>query len=178
MKEKIVDLGCGANKYPGSIGIDRLKLKGVDIVRDVESSPLPLKDNSFDKVVAYNFLEHLEDTSRVFKEVYRILKVGGIFHFEVPHYSSVDMFTDPTHKSFFSYRSVEYYVKGHKLNEFKYFPDIRFEIINREILFWGSKRFIDLPQQIIFNKIPRFYERKLAWVFPAHQLSFTLRKVL
>ena len=50
MKEKILDLGCGANKYPGSIGIDRLKLPGVDIVHDLNVFPYPFKNNSFEKV--------------------------------------------------------------------------------------------------------------------------------
>jgi SAM-dependent methyltransferase len=49
---------------------------------DLTSCPLP--DNEFDIVVALNVLEHIEDHQKALSEIYRILKPGGIFIFEVP----------------------------------------------------------------------------------------------
>lgn len=177
-KLKKLDLGCGNNKQPGCIGIDRLNLKGVNIVHDLDKYPYPIKDNTFDQVVAYNCLEHINDNISLFSEVYRILKPGGTFHFEVPHFSSCDMYTDLTHKTFFSYRSIDYFIDdGNMLNSFNYCPDVKFRLLGRKITFWGAKRFIDYPQELLFNKIPLFYERKLSWVFPAHQIVFTLKSL-
>lgn len=176
-KKKILDLGCGANKHPGSIGIDILDLPGVDVVHNLEDYPLPFKNSSFDKILAHNSIEHLSDTIKLFREVYRILRVGGIFHFEVPHFTACDMYKDPTHKSFYAYDTVGYFSPGDPLYQFSYAPDIKFEIISRRMLFWGTKRVFDKPQEFIFNKIPKLYERKLCWIFPAYQLVVDLKKI-
>ena len=39
-----LDIGCGANKAPGFVGMDMRALPGVDIVHDVEQYPWPLPD--------------------------------------------------------------------------------------------------------------------------------------
>jgi len=177
-KSKILDIGSGESKLRGSIGLDILPLKGVDVVHDLEKFPYPFADNSFEKVVAFNCLEHISDSLNLVKEVHRILKPNGVFHFEVPHFSSCDMYTDLTHKTFFSFRSMDYFVNNDNyLNNFKYLPEVNYKIIDRKITFWGSKRFLDKPQEYLFNKIPLFYERKLAWIFPAHQLVFNLKAI-
>ena len=38
---------------------------------------LPFKDNSFDRVVSLDYLEHLEDDSGCLREIHRVLKPGG-----------------------------------------------------------------------------------------------------
>jgi predicted SAM-dependent methyltransferase len=60
---KILDVGCGNNKYKGNkgdivIGIDKVKLKGVDVVHDIEKTPWPFKTNEFDCVICSHVLEH------------------------------------------------------------------------------------------------------------------------
>ena len=42
-------------------------------------------DGSFDAVLIYHVLEHLEDVRGFLKEVYRVLKSGGLFIVEVPN---------------------------------------------------------------------------------------------
>jgi hypothetical protein len=37
-----LDVGCGRHKLPNSIGIDMLKLDGVDVVHDLNSSGWPI----------------------------------------------------------------------------------------------------------------------------------------
>ncbi|MDR1521196.1 MAG: class I SAM-dependent methyltransferase [Planctomycetota bacterium] len=49
---------------------------------DLADCPLP--DRSFDLVVALNVLEHIADHGKAAAEIYRILKPGGVFVFEVP----------------------------------------------------------------------------------------------
>jgi len=45
-------------------------------------------------------------------EVWRILKPGGRFHGAVPYALSMWAVTDPTHKSFFTDRTFDYFVDG------------------------------------------------------------------
>lgn len=55
-----LDIGCGANKMPGFVGIDFLPLKDVDIVHDVLSFPWPLPNESVSVAVASHLVEHLQ----------------------------------------------------------------------------------------------------------------------
>lgn len=56
----------------------------VDIV-DLDNEKLPYEDNSFDIITCTEVLEHLENHRAVLKEVYRILKPGGIATFSTPN---------------------------------------------------------------------------------------------
>jgi ubiquinone/menaquinone biosynthesis C-methylase UbiE len=49
---------------------------------------LPFEDKSFDIVYSANVLEHAQDPQRVLLEAVRVLKPGGILHFEMPNYLS------------------------------------------------------------------------------------------
>ncbi len=96
-----IDLGCGANKQPGFLGIDNRKLPGVDIVHDVETFPWPLPDECAFLVMASHLVEHIEPHGGVFlrfmDEVWRILKPGGQFMMAFPYAGSPGYWQDPTH---------------------------------------------------------------------------------
>lgn len=57
-----LDIGCGASKTPGFIGIDFLDLPGVDIVHDLQKTPWPLEDNSVIRAIASHVVEHIDPT--------------------------------------------------------------------------------------------------------------------
>ncbi len=117
-KEKllVLDLGCGENKSTiqglqanGLLkegddalisGVDKYKVKGVDIIHDLTKFPYPFKDNSVDIIFTSHFIEHLDGFERIkfFNEIYRILKVGGIIRLVHPYYKSSRAIQDPTHK--------------------------------------------------------------------------------
>ncbi len=50
----ILDIGCGAHKQPGTIGVDRRRLPGVDVVCDFEHG-LPFRDSSVDGAYSIRF---------------------------------------------------------------------------------------------------------------------------
>ena len=50
LKNMKIDFGCGKNKKSGFIGVDILKLEGVDIVDDLSITPYPFKDNTADEI--------------------------------------------------------------------------------------------------------------------------------
>lgn len=58
-----LDIGCGANKQDGFVGMDVRELPGVDIVHNMEQFPFPLPDESCSMVVASHVLEHVNPAS-------------------------------------------------------------------------------------------------------------------
>lgn len=69
---KILDVGCGTAKIKGAIGIDRIKLDGVDIVHDLNKFPWLFKDKTFDEIYMNDIIEHLDDTIKVMEECCRL----------------------------------------------------------------------------------------------------------
>lgn len=96
-----LDIGCGANKNQGFVGIDMLPLKGVDIVHDLETFPWPLPDECVLTATASHVLEHIQPHKGVFisvmNEIWRVMKPYGQFAFVVPHGESPGFIQDPTH---------------------------------------------------------------------------------
>ncbi len=97
-ESKVLDLGAGAGiveqmNFRGIAG----KVCGVDFDPRVVSNPLldegrmanaeaiPYEDREFDVVFADNVLEHLEAPLTVFREVARVLALGGVFLFKTPN---------------------------------------------------------------------------------------------
>lgn len=103
---KILDLGCGMGsftievaKYVGGLiiigvdisdyALDKAKEKGIDVVKvDLESSPLPFRDNCFDLALAIEVVEHLETADNLLFEAHRVLKSGGLFIVSIPNLAS------------------------------------------------------------------------------------------
>lgn len=108
-----LDIGCGANKQPGFVGIDMLPLKGVDIVHDLEETPWPLPDECVMTAVASHVLEHINPHKGVFiavmDEIWRVLKPRGQFAFVVPHASSHGYQQDPTHCNMINETTCHYF---------------------------------------------------------------------
>lgn len=54
-----MDLGCGANKIPGFIGVDTRPLPNVDLVMDLEKFPWPIPSECASIVSCSHVLEHI-----------------------------------------------------------------------------------------------------------------------
>lgn len=94
-----LDIGCGPNKKEGFLGVDILKMKGVDKVFDVRRTPWPWKDSSVEEVHCSHFLEHLTATERCafMNELARVLIPEGKATIITPHWCSNRAYGDPTH---------------------------------------------------------------------------------
>jgi len=81
-----VDLGCGAMKQPGFVGVDNRPLPGVDIVHDLELFPWPLPDACASLVMTSHLLEHLDPhapDARIAPLINLLMKKGVITREEV-----------------------------------------------------------------------------------------------
>lgn len=94
-----LDLGCGSNKQPGFVGMDIRKVKGVDIVHDIQKFPWPIPDNSCFQVLFSHVWEHIEPKNRLklMDELWRIIRPNGQLLLSCPYYQSAGACQDPTH---------------------------------------------------------------------------------
>src|SRR3989338_7832392 len=176
MKEKILDLGCGNHKISGSVGIDFVKIPGVDIVHNLNKFPYPFRDNTFDVIYANQVLEHLEPSlDKILKELCRICKPEGVIKILVPHALSVGGFSDPTHKKFFTYFTFDYFGS----NEQSYYTKSRVKILKRELIYASGKKSSKLlkPLGQLINKFPEIYSHFFAFMFPASTIYFELKPI-
>ena len=58
-----LDIGCGASKQPGFVGMDVRAMPNVDIVHNIESFPWPLPNESVSLATASHVLEHINPGS-------------------------------------------------------------------------------------------------------------------
>ena len=151
---KILDISCGTAKIKGAIGIDRIKLSGVDIVHDLNKFPQPLKDETFDEIYMNDIIEHLNDTIKVMEECYRLLKSRGKLYIRVVYWNHKYAFSDPTHVRFFSEISFEfftgkrrsYYTNAQfKLEKFEYIYD------NKAKRLFRSKKLMNFLSYFLCN---------------------------
>jgi len=137
-KMKVLDLGCGKKKHSIKnaevIGLDKYRLEGVEMVHDLENTPLPFKDNEFDRVICQYILEHIENFFPLMAEIWRILKPNGIVEILVPYCMSVSAFASQDHKRFFSMSSFIYFIPNHPKN---YYTEskARYVIVKKEFRF-------------------------------------------
>jgi len=95
-KKSLLDLGCGTGFIIDLVHDQFDEIHGVDVTPAMlkqvnlhegkvslhlsQAEKTPFADQSFDMVTAYSFLDHLPDLEPVFKEIYRVLRPGGIFY--------------------------------------------------------------------------------------------------
>jgi len=109
--DRLLDLGCGEGRHViaayvegeiTSVGVDlclkdlqTAKERAADFVdaddchrafglANANALQLPFADNSFDKIICSEVLEHIPDYQAVLVEIERILKPGGLFCASVP----------------------------------------------------------------------------------------------
>lgn len=106
---KILNIGCGNRLIKGAVHHDRVGHRPeIDVVHDLNLRPWPWNDGEFDQVVALAVLEHLDiDLVASLDECHRILRPGGQMVIKLPLQSGANAYDDPTHRWFFTLRSLD-----------------------------------------------------------------------
>ena len=161
--KKTLDIGCGVNKVPNTVGMDIDPASHADIIHDLNVYPYPIAENSFDHVYATHIIEHLDDPKKFLQEIYRILKPGGRAFLATPHFSCYVAYAEPQHKLFYSY-----FMFTNMLS------DMKFKVIRQEITFYKTFRACGIKW--LANKFPRDYERFWTYMFPAENVTLLVEK--
>ena len=126
---RAIDLGSGTNPKNDFGAEEVWSLDIVDskntrhVVCDATHGPLPLDNDYFDIVTAYDFLEHVprvnlanNETTFPFvtlmNEIHRILKPGGHFYSYTPVFPKKSAFQDPTHVNIMTKDTLQMYFCG------------------------------------------------------------------
>ncbi len=167
-----LNLGCGRKRRDGMLNVDIAKGAAADLHFDLNNRPWPLPRNHFREMYAMDVLEHLDSVVHTLEEIHSVGAEGALVHLTVPHFSSANAFTDPTHRHFFGVASFDYFSTGHELD---FYSSARFRVESCRLFFYPS-----LLNKIVWrlaNRFPRQYERRWAWMFPAWFLEVRLRVV-
>ena len=150
-QDVVLDLGCGngqnahkASKFvkrvvgvdydnfPLNIARKTAKTKNVDFKKLNLEDKLPFTNNTYDKVIFLDVLEHLHKRSQIIKEIKRVIKKDGLLFISVPNSETswkklqrevgISSFSDPDHKIEYSENQIRNLLKNNNLDviSFKY----------------------------------------------------------
>lgn len=120
-----LDIGCGTtprNPFQAyeQWGIDiREDLANLVKSVDLNINPIPFNDETFNYITAFDFIEHVPRVIyapncrfpfiQLMNEVWRTLKMDGIFFSHTPAYPFRSAFSDPTHVNYITEETFQYF---------------------------------------------------------------------
>jgi SAM-dependent methyltransferase len=148
----VLDVGCGLNKHPGAIGLDRSPYTRADVIASLDHFPFPFRDSSFREIRATHVIEHVADIVRTIEEFHRLLAPGGRAIIVTPHYTDFSSFCDPTHRWHLNSFSLRYFGEDH--GGFGYYSKARFREISTEVKLLAFWRYLGF--ELLVNRFWRF----------------------
>ena len=176
MSLKVLDVGCGINKSPGAIGVDRNPASRADVLCDLDRFPYPFADSSFDELRATHVIEHVSDVIRTMEEFHRLVRSSGRVVITTPHYTDFSSFCDPTHRWHLNSFSFRYFGEDH--GGFGYYSPVRFREISVRLRLLALWRYTGF--ELLVNRFPRFrrfWEYYLCFVVRGKVMEFTFEAV-
>lgn len=147
LKGSLLDIGCGYGFFLEKARQRGWRVFGIEPCEharvyakskslDIEAGNLfdrKYNDEIFDVVTLFYVLEHLPEPSRYLKEIYRILKPGGLLLVRVPHTTPIvkilkafgvqnKLYDAPSHLSDFSSRTLAMALEKTGFNDIHTFP--------------------------------------------------------
>lgn len=165
-KGNLLDVGCGKMPYKNYI-LENSEINnyvGLDIETALEydkyvkpdllwdGKKMPIKDNSYNTIIATEVLEHCFEPEILLKEIYRVLKPGGLLFFTVP-------FVWNFHETpYDAYRYTPFALERHLLNSG--FKDIKIKATGgwhaamaQMLGLWIKRSPMSLKKRRVFSKI-------------------------
>jgi SAM-dependent methyltransferase len=173
---RILDVGCGINKYPGSIGVDVNLNTRADVIVDLDRFPYPFADGTFRSVRAIHVIEHVANVIKTMEEFHRLLEPGGRVVIATPHYTDFSSFCDPTHRWHLNSFSFRYFGQNHA--GFGYYTQARFREISVRVKLLALWRWLGF--EFLVNRFPRyrrFWEYYLCYVVRGKVMEFEFEAI-
>jgi SAM-dependent methyltransferase len=167
----ILDVGCGINKFPGAIGVDRNPATRADVLADLDHFPYPFRDGAFAQVRAVHVIEHVQDVVRTMEEFHRLARPGGRVFLSTPHYTDFSSFCDPTHRWHLNSFSFRYFGENH--GGFGYYSAARFREISVRVRLLALWRWLGF--EFLVNRsswFRRYWEYYLCYVVRGKVMDF------
>jgi SAM-dependent methyltransferase len=179
---KIIDVGCGTNKYPGATGLDNNPRTHADVIHDLGKVPYPFPDDEFDLVVSRHVAEHVPDVMAFVAELHRITKNGGRILLVTPHYTNPDWPSDPTHRNLFNSYSFNTFSSERPV--FDFYTDIRLKPVRTYVSLANIWRAIGIEWIINLDQkrpklrfLRKFWEHYLSYLMCGKELHFEFEAV-
>lgn len=118
-----LNLGCGEDIRPGSINLDKERIKGVNVVHNIDKYPWPFKDSYFDEIYASHVIEHVKDIFKAMKEIHRIAKPGATVKIIVPYWHSAGAYS-LNHNYYFNTDSLRFFTEKTRSYDSHYYFDM------------------------------------------------------
>jgi SAM-dependent methyltransferase len=172
-KERVLDVGCGINKLPGAVGLDRNPRSAADVLADLDAFPYPFRDSAFDRLQAIHVIEHVADVMRTMEEFHRLVRAGGTVVVVTPHYTDFSSFCDPTHRWHLNSFSFRYF--GEDNAGYGYYSGVRFrerKVRVKLLNLWKALGF-----EFMVNRsraFRKFWEHYLCFVVRGKVIEFEL----
>lgn len=175
---RILDVGCGPRKFPGSIGVDMNPDTAADVLCHLDKGGLPFRDNSFDQVRAEHLIEHVADIIRTMEEFHRVTRPGGTIFILTPHYTDCNSFTDPTHRSHLNTYSFHYFYPGGRHGAELWYTKVRIREKRLKVKLLRLWRAFGLEFLVNHSRIFRqFWEQYLSFVIRGKLVEFTFEVI-
>ncbi len=197
MTPKKVELGCGSRKRAGFYGIDNAMGGEVDLLLDIERSPLPFPNDSVSHIYSSHTFEHLEAPGspiQTLREIMRVCEHGAMVEIWTPYGKSNDallfghrVFYTETHWKHICFEYDDFYLGHDSPGRFNW---IRTQYVLRHGIL-ETLPAINLPIEFalehmmnialefgVFLEVDKTLHKAKAPQFPARELCYERGKIL
>ena len=135
---KLLDIGDGDGSFVNVCkenGLDAVGLDGSKDGINFENDQLKFENETFEIITLVSVIEHINNPSNILKEIFRLLKKGGILIIVTPNfkYSFRNFYDDPTHLRPYTDKSISSLMELYDFKTLKVVP----MLVNKPLFFWN-----------------------------------------